>query len=53
MNAMCSGETKTGWAFETVLWSEALSCQMEYKYLAHLTGRHQYFDNVGPLGPQP
>ncbi|KAI0796069.1 glycoside hydrolase [Abortiporus biennis] len=41
-----SGKTRFGWAVGTVLWSEALSCQMEYKYLAHLTGRHEYFDKV-------
>ncbi|KAI0076610.1 seven-hairpin glycosidase [Panus rudis PR-1116 ss-1] len=41
-----TGETRSGWASGTVLWAEALSCQMEYKYLAHLTGRRQYYDNV-------
>ncbi|KAK7687285.1 hypothetical protein QCA50_009790 [Cerrena zonata] len=41
-----TGDTRLGWAAGTVLWSEALSCQLEYKYLAHLTGRQQYFDNV-------
>ena len=40
------GATRLGWAAGTVLWSEALSCQLEYKYLAHLTGRYQYFDTV-------
>lgn len=35
-----------GWTFGSVLWSEVLSCQLEYKYLAHLTGRRQYFDNA-------
>ena len=34
-----------GWSID-VLWSEALSCQLEYKYLAHLTGRKEYFDHV-------
>lgn len=29
-----------------MLWAEGLSCQMEYKYLAHLTGRTEYFDKV-------
>ena len=29
-----------------ILWAEALSCQVEYKYLAHTTGRKQYFDRV-------
>ncbi|CAL1715499.1 unnamed protein product [Somion occarium] len=41
-----TGETRSGWASGTVLWAEALSCQLEYKYLAHLTGRREYFDNV-------
>ncbi|KAI0657795.1 seven-hairpin glycosidase [Cubamyces menziesii] len=41
-----SGKTRTGWSGSNVLWSEALSCQMEYKYLAHLTGRREYFDKV-------
>ncbi|EIW86899.1 glycoside hydrolase family 47 protein [Coniophora puteana RWD-64-598 SS2] len=38
-----SGATKTGWAYNA-LWSELTSCQLEYKYLAHLTGRTDYFD---------
>ncbi|KAI0642322.1 seven-hairpin glycosidase [Trametes meyenii] len=41
-----SGKTRTGWTGDNILWAEALSCQMEYKYLAHLTGRHEYFDRV-------
>ncbi|CDO68395.1 Glycoside Hydrolase Family 47 protein [Trametes cinnabarina] len=41
-----SGKTRTGWTGDNVLWAEALSCQMEYKYLAHLTGRKEYFDKV-------
>ncbi|KAI9062582.1 glycoside hydrolase family 47 protein [Trametes sanguinea] len=41
-----SGKTRTGWSGDNVLWAEALSCQMEYKYLAHLTGRKEYFDKV-------
>ena len=32
-----------------VLWAEALSCQLEYKYLAHLTGRKEYFERVRRL----
>ncbi|KAL1725794.1 glycoside hydrolase family 47 protein [Schizophyllum commune] len=40
-----SGKGKIGWT-GTVLWAEALSCQMEYKYLAHLTGRPQYYHKV-------
>lgn len=39
-----SGDTKMGWS-PNVLWSEALSNQMEYKYLAHLTGRAEYYEN--------
>ncbi|EIW79066.1 glycoside hydrolase family 47 protein [Coniophora puteana RWD-64-598 SS2] len=40
-----TGETKKGWNIN-VLWAEATSCQMEYKYLAHLTGRREYYDKV-------
>ncbi|KAF9006005.1 seven-hairpin glycosidase [Cyathus striatus] len=38
-----SGETRQGWS-GSVLWAEALSNQMEYKYLAHLTGRTEYYN---------
>ncbi|TBU30171.1 seven-hairpin glycosidase [Dichomitus squalens] len=41
-----SGETRLGWTGSDILWAEALSCQVEYKYLAHLTGRKEYFDTV-------
>ncbi|KAF8661275.1 hypothetical protein AX16_001376 [Volvariella volvacea WC 439] len=37
-----SGRTRGGWSGHA-LWSEVLSNQMEYKYLAHLTGRAEYF----------
>ncbi|KAF9453575.1 glycoside hydrolase family 47 protein [Macrolepiota fuliginosa MF-IS2] len=37
-----TGKTREGWS-SNVLWSEALSNQVEYKYLAHLTGRTEYF----------
>ncbi|KAF7969462.1 hypothetical protein HWV62_27311 [Athelia sp. TMB] len=40
------GRIRQGWNGQNVLWAEALSCQMEYKYLAHLTGRTQYYDKV-------
>ncbi|KAJ7708869.1 glycoside hydrolase [Mycena rosella] len=40
-----TGETRGGWT-RGVLWSEALSNQMEYKYLAHLTGRAEYFERT-------
>ncbi|EGN96700.1 glycoside hydrolase family 47 protein [Serpula lacrymans var. lacrymans S7.3] len=39
------GGTKAGWN-PNVLWAEAMSCQLEYKYLAHLTGRSQYYHKV-------
>ncbi|KAF9269091.1 seven-hairpin glycosidase [Marasmius fiardii PR-910] len=38
-----TGATRGGWAGAT-LWAEALSNQMEYKYLAHLTGKREYFE---------
>ncbi|TRM62777.1 glycoside hydrolase [Schizophyllum amplum] len=41
-----TGKTKSGWAGASVLFAEALSCQMEYKYLAHLTGRQEYYHKV-------
>ncbi|KAI0773224.1 glycoside hydrolase [Trametes elegans] len=41
-----SGNTRAGWTGSNILWAEALSCQMEYKYLAHLTGRQEYFEKV-------
>ncbi|KIY51269.1 seven-hairpin glycosidase [Fistulina hepatica ATCC 64428] len=40
-----SGKTTRGWS-KDVLWAEALSCQMEYKYLAHLTGNMVYYNKV-------
>ncbi|EGO22314.1 glycoside hydrolase family 47 protein [Serpula lacrymans var. lacrymans S7.9] len=40
-----TGGTKAGWN-PNVLWAEAMSCQLEYKYLAHLTGRSQYYHKV-------
>jgi mannosyl-oligosaccharide alpha-1,2-mannosidase len=42
----CSGGIRFGWQQNRVLWSEVLSCQMEYKYLAHLTGRAHYYEKV-------
>ncbi|TFY60511.1 hypothetical protein EVJ58_g5099 [Rhodofomes roseus] len=41
-----TGETREGWTRGIVLWAEALSCQLEYKYLAHITGRQEYFQRV-------
>ncbi|KAJ6607001.1 glycoside hydrolase [Mycena sp. CBHHK59/15] len=40
-----TGQTRGGWT-GGVLWAEALSNQMEYKYLAHLTGRADYFQKT-------
>ncbi|KAJ3498804.1 hypothetical protein NMY22_g19569 [Coprinellus aureogranulatus] len=37
-----TGQTKKGWAGDH-LWAETASNQMEYKYLAHVTGRKEYF----------
>ncbi|KAJ3560592.1 hypothetical protein NP233_g10736 [Leucocoprinus birnbaumii] len=37
-----TGNTRVGWT-SNVLWAEALSNQLEYKFLAHLTGRTEYF----------
>ncbi|KAF5383721.1 hypothetical protein D9615_003586 [Tricholomella constricta] len=38
-----TGQTRAGWS-GSVLWAEALSNQVEYKYLAHLTGRTEYYE---------
>ncbi|KAG7093987.1 hypothetical protein E1B28_007617 [Marasmius oreades] len=40
-----TGTTRGGWTGST-LWAEALSNQMEYKYLAHLTGKREYFEKT-------
>ncbi|KAG6335738.1 hypothetical protein ID866_3362 [Astraeus odoratus] len=37
-----TGVTRQGWTVDA-LWSEMTSCQLEYKYLAHLTGRTDYY----------
>lgn len=40
-----TGETAGGWAgFRTAWLAEIASCTMEYKYLAKLTGRKEYWD---------
>ncbi|KAI0306131.1 glycoside hydrolase [Multifurca ochricompacta] len=41
-----NGKVAWGWTGIDALWSEALSCQLEYKYLAYLTGRTQYYTAV-------
>ena len=41
-----SGMVAGGWAGTSALWSEVLSCQLEYKYLAYLTGRTSYYTAV-------
>ncbi|KAJ8689444.1 hypothetical protein PTI98_012347 [Pleurotus ostreatus] len=41
-----TGDTSLGWTGGPVLFAEAASCQVEYKYLAHLTGRAEYFERV-------
>ncbi|KIY72384.1 glycoside hydrolase family 47 protein [Cylindrobasidium torrendii FP15055 ss-10] len=40
-----SGDTQGGWSPDALL-AESASCQVEYKYLAHLTGRADYFHAV-------
>ncbi|KAJ3817155.1 glycoside hydrolase [Lentinula raphanica] len=37
--------TRGGWTGNT-LWAEALSNQLEYKYLAHVTGKPEYFEKA-------
>jgi mannosyl-oligosaccharide alpha-1,2-mannosidase len=41
-----SGKATPGWTGGNTILSEALSCQLEYKYLAYLTGRTQYYTTV-------
>ncbi|KAL1675320.1 glycoside hydrolase [Schizophyllum commune] len=41
-----SGELHRGFAGSSVLLAEALSCQVEFKYLAHLTGKREYYEKV-------
>ena len=41
-----SGKLAEGWTGPSSLWSEVLSCQLEYKYLAYLTGRTPYYTAV-------
>ncbi|KAI5984317.1 glycoside hydrolase [Pisolithus albus] len=38
-----TGATRKSWSVDA-FWAEVTSCQLEYKYLAHLTGRKSYFD---------
>jgi len=33
----------------STLWAEAMSCQMEYKYLIYLTGCKEYYTKVCDL----
>lgn len=40
------GGTKEGWSGSSVVLSEIASFQMEYRYLAHLTGKREYFHAV-------
>jgi hypothetical protein len=43
---MSRGESTYGWMGDLVLFAEAASCQLEYKYLAKLTGRAEYYEKV-------
>jgi mannosyl-oligosaccharide alpha-1,2-mannosidase len=43
---MFRGETGTGFLGNMIAFSEATSCQLEYKYLAKLTGRKEYYEAV-------
>ncbi|KAI9444515.1 seven-hairpin glycosidase [Lactarius indigo] len=40
-----NGKVATGWG-QDALFAEALTCQLEYKYLAYLTGRKVYYEAV-------
>lgn len=41
-----TGKVSQGWNGYFTILSEAMSCQLEYKYLAYLTGRTQYYTAV-------
>lgn len=41
-----SGLIGMGWMGMATLFSEAASCQLEFKYLAKLTGRKEYYMTV-------
>ncbi|KAG6813871.1 hypothetical protein H0H92_006278 [Tricholoma furcatifolium] len=41
-----TGQLRLGWNGDQALWAEALSNQLEFKYLAHLTGREEYFEKT-------
>ncbi|KAF9464248.1 glycoside hydrolase family 47 protein [Collybia nuda] len=41
-----NGEITYGWMGDSVLLAEAASCQLEYKYLAKLTGRAEYYEKA-------
>ena len=41
-----SGETLADGNKETILFAEATSCQLEFKYLAKLTGNKEYYQKV-------
>ena len=42
-----SGKTHADGDKNTVLFAEATSCQLEFKYLAKLTGNKEYYQKVG------
>ncbi|KAI9460739.1 seven-hairpin glycosidase [Russula earlei] len=41
-----TGDVAAGWGGATALLAEALTCQLEFKYLAYLTGRTPYYTAV-------
>ena len=41
-----SGETLADGNKNTILFAEATSCQLEFKYLAKLTGNKEYYQKV-------
>ena len=42
-----SGKTGSGWSGSVNgLLAEVATCQLEYKYLAHVTGKRKYYDVV-------
>ncbi|KIP12237.1 glycoside hydrolase family 47 protein [Phlebiopsis gigantea 11061_1 CR5-6] len=41
-----TGKGENGWMGDVAILAEMASCQMEYRYLAHLTGRLEYIEHA-------
>jgi mannosyl-oligosaccharide alpha-1,2-mannosidase len=43
---LSSGQVKSDAGRDTIAFAEAVSCQLEFKYLAKLTGRKEFYQRV-------